>query len=183
MALPVCHRRPHFFFAMSQFEQALALDSRKLIWGALMKALGAVGIALVVLYFADQQFAQGKFSSAAQQMAMQMRHSLGISERDDSSSNRHRALSFCLSMISAQTLSRLSRGKTGIHFSGSCFRSSRWEGPLSSMGVVDRMRRLQPCVLLPHRRPRGASPSFSGQLAAHSTRRRRQRASLKKGMA
>jgi hypothetical protein len=63
---------------MSQFEQALALDWRKLIRGALMKALGAVGIALVVLYFADQQFAQGKFSSAAQQMAMQMRHSLGI---------------------------------------------------------------------------------------------------------
>jgi hypothetical protein len=27
---------------------------------------------------------------------------------------------FCLSMISAQTLSRLSRGKTGTHFSGSC---------------------------------------------------------------
>jgi hypothetical protein len=61
-------------------------------------------------------------------------------------------------MISAQTLPRLSRGKTGIHFSGSCLRSSRWEGPLSSMGVVDRMRLLRPWALLPHRSPSGGFP-------------------------
>jgi hypothetical protein len=34
--------------------------------------------------------------------------------------NRIMISSLCLSMISAQTLSRLSRGKTGFHFSGSC---------------------------------------------------------------
>jgi hypothetical protein len=43
-----------------------------------MKLLGAAIIVLVVLYFADQQFTQGQFTNAAQQMASQMRHSLGI---------------------------------------------------------------------------------------------------------
>jgi hypothetical protein len=43
-----------------------------------MKLLGAAAIVLVVLYFADQQFTQGQLTSAAQQMASQMRHSLGI---------------------------------------------------------------------------------------------------------
>jgi len=43
-----------------------------------MKALGAAAIVLVVLYFADQQFAQGQFTIAVQQMASQMRHSMGI---------------------------------------------------------------------------------------------------------
>lgn len=43
-----------------------------------MKALGAAAIVLVVLYFADQQLSQGQFTSAVQQMASQMRHSLGI---------------------------------------------------------------------------------------------------------
>jgi hypothetical protein len=43
-----------------------------------MKALGAAAIVLVVLYFADQQFAQGQFTNAVQQMASQMRHSMGI---------------------------------------------------------------------------------------------------------
>ncbi|MEH2507653.1 hypothetical protein V1290_006464 [Bradyrhizobium sp. AZCC 1578] len=33
---------------------------------------------------------------------------------------------FDLSMISAQTRSRLSRWKTGFHFSGSCSRHDRW---------------------------------------------------------
>jgi len=43
-----------------------------------MKGLGAAAIVLVVLYFADQQFTQGQYSSAVQQMALQIRHSLGI---------------------------------------------------------------------------------------------------------
>ena len=33
---------------------------------------------LVVLYIADQQFAQGKYTYAVQRMAAQMRHSFGI---------------------------------------------------------------------------------------------------------
>src|SRR5450755_4695546 len=41
-------------------------------------------------------------------------------EPDDFSSNGHRAFSSCLSMIFAQTPWRLSRGKTGLHLSGSC---------------------------------------------------------------
>ena len=41
-------------------------------------------------------------------------------ERDDSSSNGRPVPVFCLSMISAQTPLRLSRGKTATHFSGSC---------------------------------------------------------------
>jgi len=45
-------------------------------------------------------------------------------ERDDFSSNRHPALSFRLSMISAQTLRVCREGKTGAHFSGSCLKLS-----------------------------------------------------------
>ena len=37
-------------------------------------------------------------------------------------------LSLCLSMISAQTRSRLSRGKTGFHFFGSCSRIAFMQG-------------------------------------------------------
>jgi hypothetical protein len=44
----------------------------------------------------------------------------GILARDDSSSNRHPAPSICLSMIFGKRVPRLSRGKTGTHFSGSC---------------------------------------------------------------
>ena len=64
----------------SQFEQSLALACRdwtKLIRRALMKVLGAAVIVLVVLYFADQQFAQGHYTDAIQQMGAQMMHSLG----------------------------------------------------------------------------------------------------------
>ena len=43
-----------------------------------MKILGAAVIVLVVLYFADQQFAQGRYADAVQQMGAQMMHSLGI---------------------------------------------------------------------------------------------------------
>lgn len=66
----------------SQFEQSLALACRdwtKLIRRALMKVLGAAVIVLAVLYFADQQFAQGRYTDAVQQMAGQMMHSLGTS--------------------------------------------------------------------------------------------------------
>jgi hypothetical protein len=49
-----------------------------------MKVLGAAVIVLVVLYFADQQFAQGHYTDAIQQntdaiqqMGAQMMHSLG----------------------------------------------------------------------------------------------------------
>ena len=44
-----------------------------------MKVLGATVFVLVVLYFADQQFAEGRYSDAVQQMAAQMMHSLGTS--------------------------------------------------------------------------------------------------------
>ena len=44
-----------------------------------MKVLGAAVIVLVVLYFADQQFAQGHYTDAVQQMVAQMMHSLGTS--------------------------------------------------------------------------------------------------------
>jgi hypothetical protein len=43
-----------------------------------MKALGAAVIVLVALYFVDQLFAHGKYTAAAQRMAMQIRHSTGI---------------------------------------------------------------------------------------------------------
>jgi hypothetical protein len=51
----------------------------KLIRRALMKVLGATVIVLVVLYFADQQFTQGRYTDAVQQMGVQMMHSLGTS--------------------------------------------------------------------------------------------------------
>jgi hypothetical protein len=44
----------------------------------MMKAIGAAIIVLVALYFVDQQLAQGKYTDAAQRMAMQVRHSTGI---------------------------------------------------------------------------------------------------------
>jgi hypothetical protein len=43
-----------------------------------MKALGAAIVVLVALYVADHVLAQGKYTDAAQRMAMQMRHSTGI---------------------------------------------------------------------------------------------------------
>ena len=43
-----------------------------------MKVLGAAAIVLVVLYFADQQYAQGQYIDAVQRMGAQMMHSLGI---------------------------------------------------------------------------------------------------------
>src|SRR6266480_4409154 len=46
-------------------------------------------------------------------------------ERDDFSSNRHPALSFLFEHDLRANASRLSRGKTGTHFSGSCARSGR----------------------------------------------------------
>lgn len=65
----------------SQFEQSLALaycDRTKPIRRALMKILGVPAIVVIVLYFADQQFAQGRYTDAVQQMGTQMMHSLGI---------------------------------------------------------------------------------------------------------
>ena len=46
-------------------------------------------------------------------------------KRDGFWMNHGRALAYCLRMISAQALTRLSRGKTATHFSGSCFRAPR----------------------------------------------------------
>jgi hypothetical protein len=43
-----------------------------------MKALGAAIIVLVALYIADQIFAQGKYTAAAERMVLQIRHSTGI---------------------------------------------------------------------------------------------------------
>ena len=43
-----------------------------------MKVLGAAVIVLVVLYFADQQFAHGHYTDAVQQLGAQMMHSFGI---------------------------------------------------------------------------------------------------------
>ena len=43
-----------------------------------LKAVGAAIVILVALYFADQVIAQGKYTDAAQRMAMQIRHSTGI---------------------------------------------------------------------------------------------------------
>jgi hypothetical protein len=40
--------------------------------------IGAAIIVIVALCFADQQFAQGKYTDAAQRMAGQIRHSTGI---------------------------------------------------------------------------------------------------------
>jgi hypothetical protein len=44
-----------------------------------MKVLGATVIVLVVLYFADQQFAQGHYTDAVQQMGAEMMRSFGTS--------------------------------------------------------------------------------------------------------
>ena len=43
-----------------------------------MKAIGAALLALVAAYLADQQFAQGKYTSATRQMIAQIRHSTGL---------------------------------------------------------------------------------------------------------
>jgi hypothetical protein len=43
-----------------------------------MKATGTAIILLVALYFADHELAHGKYTDAAQRMAMQIRHSTGI---------------------------------------------------------------------------------------------------------
>jgi len=43
-----------------------------------MKVLGAAVIVLIVLCFADQQFAQGHYTDAVRQIGAQMMHSLGI---------------------------------------------------------------------------------------------------------
>jgi hypothetical protein len=43
-----------------------------------MKAVGAAIIILLMAYLADQQFADGKFTSAATSMMAQMRHSMGV---------------------------------------------------------------------------------------------------------
>ena len=43
-----------------------------------MKAIGATIIVVVALYFADQEFTQGKYTDAAKRMVMQIRHSTGI---------------------------------------------------------------------------------------------------------
>jgi hypothetical protein len=43
-----------------------------------MKAVGAMIIAVVALYFADQELAQGKYTDVAKRMVMQIRHSTGI---------------------------------------------------------------------------------------------------------
>jgi hypothetical protein len=65
----------------SQFEQSFAFaycDWTKLIRGSLMKVLGAVVVVLIALYFADQEFAQGKFTDTVRQVGAQIMHSLGI---------------------------------------------------------------------------------------------------------
>ena len=75
-----CVVGPRLNGPQSQFEQSLALACRgrkKLIRRALMKVLGATVIVLVVLYFADQQFTQGRHTDAVRQMGAQMMHSLG----------------------------------------------------------------------------------------------------------
>jgi F0F1-type ATP synthase membrane subunit c/vacuolar-type H+-ATPase subunit K len=48
------------------------------MWEVAMKAFGAGIIVLVALYLADQALTQGKYTAAAQRMAMQIRHSMGI---------------------------------------------------------------------------------------------------------
>ena len=44
-----------------------------------MRVFGAGAIILMVLYFADQQYAHGQYTDAVRQMAAQMMHSFGIS--------------------------------------------------------------------------------------------------------
>lgn len=43
-----------------------------------MKAIGIAIFLIVAAYFADQHWAQGKYTSATQSMAKQMRHSFGV---------------------------------------------------------------------------------------------------------
>jgi hypothetical protein len=43
-----------------------------------MKALAIAGGVLIALYFADQEFAQGQFTDAAQRIGAQIMHSFGI---------------------------------------------------------------------------------------------------------
>jgi hypothetical protein len=43
-----------------------------------MRAVGAAIIILLMAYLADQQFAEGKFTSADERMMTQMRHSMGV---------------------------------------------------------------------------------------------------------
>jgi hypothetical protein len=43
-----------------------------------MKVLGAAVVVLIALYFADQEFAQGKFTDTVRQVGAQMLHSVGI---------------------------------------------------------------------------------------------------------
>jgi hypothetical protein len=43
-----------------------------------MKVLGIAVCALIALYFADQEFADGQFTDAVQRVGAQMMHSFGI---------------------------------------------------------------------------------------------------------
>jgi hypothetical protein len=43
-----------------------------------MKVLGAAVVVLIALYFADQEFGQGKFTDAVRHVGAQMMHSVGI---------------------------------------------------------------------------------------------------------
>jgi hypothetical protein len=53
-------------------------DWTKLIRGSLMKVLGAAVVVLIALDFADQEFAQGKFTDTVRHVGAQIMHSLGI---------------------------------------------------------------------------------------------------------
>ena len=67
------------FQVMSQFEPRSPLISLRTSDSEVaMKAVGATIIILVALYFTDQYFAEGRYTDAAQRMAMQIRHSAGI---------------------------------------------------------------------------------------------------------
>jgi hypothetical protein len=65
--------RPNFDLGAAQIPFGLS-DSEV----AMKKVVGAAVIVLAVLYFADQQLAQGKYTDAVQRMAGQIRHSTGI---------------------------------------------------------------------------------------------------------
>ena len=75
-----CGRGEHEFYAL--FAVILTGEGPNLHSTAdsevALKAVGAAIVILVALYFADQVFAQGKYTDAAQRMAMQIRHSTGI---------------------------------------------------------------------------------------------------------
>jgi hypothetical protein len=43
-----------------------------------MKAIAIAMFLIVAAYFADQEFAQGKYTSAARSLTIQMRHSFGV---------------------------------------------------------------------------------------------------------